>query len=135
MFLKSKEREEEKEEIKAALSHSDVFKPFRSQKESGRNLQSTFRQKPGAGEEPKTTLCNVYTLLLFSRSFLSLGYPPPPFHLSSLVLKDGLGRIPRRNPLETGHALGRANMWRGNARGSAGGRGLSHRHNEAQTWA
>lgn len=38
---------------------------------------------------------------------------------SSLVLKDGLGCIPRRNPLELGHTLGRANV-EGNVCGAAG---------------
>lgn len=32
---------------------------------------------------------------------------------STLVLKDGLGRIPQGNPLKLGHTLVRAHMWRG----------------------
>lgn len=54
----------------------------------------------------------------------------------SLVLKDGLGYIPQRNPLELGHTLGRANMWRGMyaaQRELVFPQGHSHRHNEALT--
>lgn len=56
--------------------------------------------------------------------------------LSALVLKDGLGCIPQRNPLELGHTLGRANMWRGMhaaQRELVFPQGHSHSHNEALT--
>lgn len=66
-------------------------------------------------------------------NFLPMASAPPS---PPLVLKDGLGCIPQRNPLELGHTLGRANMWRGMhaaQREPVFPQGHSHKHNEPLT--